>query len=238
MGDTDFQADAVRQLFQCVFEDIAVGRIAPAAIAKQQHRGGLGIMESPVMLPGEGHAITSEFAGVVADAEIDVPVIALDIVDAVRVDDARGIAGKIVIQGFDGFLRVRMALAKKIADEFLLLGVDTENGIARPFIKGPQACDVLELAIAEGMVFEGAFFQGFASAQAMLVEQLNDNGNTDPKPALRQLGRHSSQREIGPQGACPHGVARCVGSDDLQEGSIETWEQAQACFSAAPFFRE
>lgn len=195
-------------------------------------------MQAPVMLPGEGHAITSEFAGIVADAEVDVPVIALDIVDAMRVDDARGIAGEIVVQGFNGFLRVGAALAKKIADEFFLLGVDAENGIARLFIKGSQTCNVLELAVAERMVFEGAFLQGFASAQAMLVEQLDDNGNADAKPALYQLGRHAAQRQIGPQGACPHGVARRVGSDNFQKGGIQTRKQAQAGFSAAPFFRE
>ena len=94
VGDADFQADAVCQFFQGVFEDIPVGRVAAAAVAQQQDRAGLWIMDTPVMLPGKGHAITSEIAGVVANAEVNVPVISLDIVDAMRVDDARGIAGK------------------------------------------------------------------------------------------------------------------------------------------------
>lgn len=70
-----------------------------------------------------------------ADAQIDVPVVALDIVDAVRVDNARGKAGEIVVQRFNGCLRVGVAVAKKITNEFLLLGIDAENGIAGLFVK-------------------------------------------------------------------------------------------------------
>ena len=108
-------------------------------------------MPTAVVLPGKSHAIASEFAGVMADAQIDVPMIALEIVDAVRVDDAAGVAGKVVVQGFDGFLRVGVSFAKKIADQFLFLGVDAENRVAGLFIKSTQTCDVAELAVTVRM---------------------------------------------------------------------------------------
>ena len=88
------------------------------------------------------------------------------------------------------------------------------------------------------MVFEGAFFQGFAPSQAMLVQQLDDHGNADVKPPLRQFRRQTTQREVGPQGAGLHRVARRERADDVQERGIEIGEQAQAGFSAAPFFRD
>lgn len=66
--------------FQTVFENIPVGRMAAAASAKQEQRCRLRIMLAAVMPPAEGDAVASEFAGVVARAQIDVPVFALEIV--------------------------------------------------------------------------------------------------------------------------------------------------------------
>lgn len=195
-------------------------------------------MQASVMLPSVGHAVTSEIAGVVADAEIDVPVVALQIVDAVRIDNAGSKARKIVVQRFNGFLRVSMAVAKKVANEFLLLGIDAEYGITSLFVTGAKPCDVLELAVAVRMVFERAFFEGFASSQTMLVQQLDDDGHTDPELALRQFRCQAPQRQVGPQGARFHRITCRVGTDNLQEGIIETGEQAQTGFSAAPFFRD
>lgn len=71
-----------------------------------------------------------------------------------------------------------------------------------------------------GMVLERAFFQGFASAQAVLVQQLDDDAYADS------------------QGACLHGITRRVGTDNLQEGGIKVREQTQTGFSATPFFRD
>ena len=68
------------------------------------------------MLPAERNAVASEFAGIVTGAQIDVPVISLEIVKAMRVDHAGGERRKIVVEGFNGFLGEGMSRAKEIAD--------------------------------------------------------------------------------------------------------------------------
>ena len=99
-----------------------------------------------------------------AGAEIDVPVIAPEIVETMWIHNTAGQRRKIVIEGFDGFLGVGVSCAEQIADQFLFLGVHAEGGVASFFVFGSEPGDVLELAIAIRMLFVGSLFQGFASS--------------------------------------------------------------------------
>ena len=145
---------------------------------------------------------------------------------------------EIVVECLDDLLRVRMACSKEIADQFLFLGVDAENGIPRLFMKASVMGDDFELAIPLRMAFERAFFQSFASSQTMLAEQLGHHLDTDAKAARGQFLRQAAQREVGPQYPFAHRVARRMGTNDLQESGIETGKQRQIGFSPAPFFRD
>jgi hypothetical protein len=77
-------------------------------------------------------------------------VITLEIVNAVRINDTAGERRKVVIESFDDLLDVGVAFAEKIADELLLLGVDTGNRIARRFVEGSISRDDLKLTICFG----------------------------------------------------------------------------------------
>ena len=81
------------------------------------------------MVPPVGKAIASESAGVMAQAKIDVTEVSLAVVDAMRVHDALGRARKIMVESLKRFSRVEMAGAKQKSQEFLVFGVDAENGV-------------------------------------------------------------------------------------------------------------
>src|ERR1700729_411994 len=75
MSNAYFHANSVRQVFQGVLEDVAIARIAATAIAEQEHGRRPRVMNQTIMLPGMSDAVAGEFAGVVADAQVDVPVV-------------------------------------------------------------------------------------------------------------------------------------------------------------------
>ena len=68
VSDADFQADAVRQTFQMVFEHIAVGGVAAAAIATKQQSARVGIGKPSLRFPPVAGAVAGEPTGVVAEA--------------------------------------------------------------------------------------------------------------------------------------------------------------------------
>lgn len=238
MSNAYFHANSVRQVFQGVLEDVAIARIAAAAIAEQEHGRRLRVMNQTIMLPGMSDAVAGEFAGVVADAQVDVPVVAAHVVQSVRMDDSLGVGREVVIECMDDFLGVGVPFAEKVAEVFLLFGVDAEDGIAGSLVFGTKTSNFQKLTIAVGMLFEGAFFEGFASSHPVFNQQLDDNGHADPESALGQIGCDAAERKIGPQNAVAHRVASREWPYNLQEGGIQLGEQAQAGFSSAPFFRD
>ena len=144
-------------------------------------------MQPPESFAPIGNAVTSEWTGVMAGTHIEMTVVATDIVEAVGVNDAARERGKVVVKGFNDLLSVRVSRSEEIADQFLFLGVDAENGIARIFVKTSVMGDDFELAILLRMVFERAFFQSFASSEMVLVQQLGDNLDADAKAARGQF---------------------------------------------------
>src|SRR5271157_4466448 len=190
------------------------------------------------MLPGMSNAVAGKGAGVVAHAQVDVCVIPSQVVEGVRVDDAFGIGGEIVVQRFPDLLGVNLAVAKQVADVLFFLGVDAENGIPCGLVFRSQPCDFQELAIAVGMLFEGTLFERFASAELVLSQQLDDDWYTEAKAALGESGGQLAQRAIGPPNAFAHGVTRGEGLHALQKRGIQVGEQSQTGSAAAPFFRD
>lgn len=160
------------------------------------------------------------------------------VVDAVRMKNARGRAGEIMIKSLQRFMRVQTACTKQLAQEFLVFGVNAEDRVRRILIVGAEASNDLKRVVALGVPFQRQGFLRFASSQAMPLQQLSHDSNTDPKAALAEFVSNRRAGKIGPQNAFPHGIASNAGLDDVQESGVETGKQGQAGFSAAPFFRE
>ena len=181
MSHPQFQAKPIRQAFQMIFEDVAIAGVTAATIAQQQHSPSVGVSEAAMGFPPIGDALASEATGVVAEAQIQVSEVSLDVVEAMRINDSVCGTGKIVIQGLLGMSRIEPTDAKQKPQEFLVFGVQANNGIGRIHEFGAVVGDDLELPIAASMLAQRQCFTSFATAEAVSLQQLNDHRDTDTK---------------------------------------------------------
>lgn len=237
VGHADFQADALGETFQVILEHVAIGSVAAAAVAQQKQASRLRIGRLSMPLPPQTETVASEAAGVVAEAKVQVSEVAFDVVETMRIDHAERGAGKIVIQGFLGFLRVQSALTKQKSQEFLVFGVHAHDGIGRLGESGAVMGDDLKLSIAIGMASHGERLARLATPQAMAFQKLGHNADTHAKASPQKFLGDLGTRKIRPQNAILIGIARRVRIDDLQKVLVDSWEKRQAPLPAAFFFR-
>lgn len=119
--DTDFQSDPVGQGLQVLLEERRLRGVAATAITQDQQLVRMGIRTAALGFPPMGQAITGKFGGVAARAKIDMGFIAVNIVDAMRNHFALCIAGKIMIEHFDGLLRVELSITIEVAQQLFFL---------------------------------------------------------------------------------------------------------------------
>ena len=98
VGDAQFDLQAVRQSLQVFLEQVVRGAVASAAIAQDQQARRGGVSRATVRLPPQSEAVAAEFARVVAGVQVEVGVLARQIVDAVRNQFAVSRAGEIVVE--------------------------------------------------------------------------------------------------------------------------------------------
>jgi hypothetical protein len=101
-----------------------------------------------------------------------------------------------------------LSLPGKVADQLLLLGVDADHRIARRQVRGFESGDVLELRVPVRMRSQGFFLAHFALSQAVPPHQLANRVATRRRSHLRQTTADLAARQVGPQYAFPHGIAR------------------------------
>ena len=237
VGNADFQPEAVGHTFQVILEHVAIGGVAAAAIAEQQHAFRLGKSGIAMPFPPHAEAVACESTGVVAETQIQVAQVAFDVVETVRIDHAPCGTGKIVVQSFLGSLRVQPALAKQQAEEFLVFGIHAHDGIGRLHEIGTVARDDLELPIPMDMASQRQRFAGLATPQAMALQKLRHDGNAHAKASPQQFLGNLGTRKVGPQNAVSVGIAGGMGIDNGQKGLVEAWKKRQTALPATPFFR-
>ena len=187
--------------------------------------------------PPVAETIAREPTGVVAEAQIQVAQIAFDVVKAVRINHAKGGAGKIVIPGFLGFLRVQAAFPEEKPQKFLVFDVHAHDRIV-----GPHECfailgDDLKLLITIGMLPHGERFADLASPQVMALQQLGDDGDTDEKATPRQFFSDLGSGKVRPYNAVLIRVACGTRIDDFEKSLVDFRTTSQRALSATPFFR-
>ena len=134
-----------------------------------------------VLLPPVRDAIACESTGVVAEAQVQMSEVAFQVVQAVWIDDAQGGTGEIVIQSFFGDACIKPTDAKEKPQEFLVFGVDADNGIRRFHELVSIAGNDLKLPILAQVLPQGKGFERFATAQTMAFEKLVHDSHTHPK---------------------------------------------------------
>ena len=163
--------------------------------------------------------------------------IALDVVEAVRVNHAERRAGEIVVQSVLGLLRVEPALPEQEPQEFLVFGIHAHDGVGSLHESGAVVGDDLKLPIAMNVASQRQRLASLATPQAMAFQELRHNGDAHAKASPQKILDDLGTRQVGPKDAVLVGVARRVGIDDLQEGLVDPWKERQTGLPATPFFR-
>lgn len=99
------------EILQRFLEHVTGGTVAAAAIAQQQQRLRLRILELTNVQPPLPDAVAGKFTGVMAGAEVEIAGVAFEVVQAIGDDDAGAETGEIVIPNQLGLLHVELAVA-------------------------------------------------------------------------------------------------------------------------------
>ena len=102
----------------CAARGIHGRAVAAAAIAQHQQFLGLGIVGPALLVPPRCQAVTGQFAGVVAGVEVDEALVLPHIVETVGDHHTGSRPAEVVVVGLNGFLRVDLAAAVEIAEQF------------------------------------------------------------------------------------------------------------------------
>src|ERR1017187_10821296 len=217
----NFQAKAIRQGFQMVFENVASGGVAAAAVAQEQQPASIGIREAPIDFPPVTQTVAGEPTGVVAEAQIQMPEVALGIVEPVRVEHPESGTRKIVVERLLDFLRVEPPFAKQKAQKLLGFGVHAHDGIGGLIEFRTGVGDDPKLGIASGMFSQRQRFASLATSQAMPLQKLRHHVDTDAEALLQELLGDPRTGEVGPKNSVLIGVARRARIDDFQESCVD-----------------
>ena len=143
-----------------------------------------------------------------------------------------------MVVGLDGFLRVDLAVAVEIAEQFLLLRVHADDGQAGLQILLLETGDVLELGVAVGIA--GAhrlLLLSFPPAVSVLAEQRGHDIPTDRRPHRGESLGDLPPRQVRPLDVGSHRIAGGVVVKHLQEVLLEGRAEVDQPFAATPFFR-
>ena len=160
--------------------------IAAAAVGEDVKLAGAGIAPAALGAPPFLDAVDREGGGIEGGADEDGAGVGLGIVDAVGDGDAVCLGAEVVIADE---LRGPVPLGAgilEVADEFLLLGVDADDGEVLSGAAPAQPGDVLELGIAVRMRGAGAFLVVDAQGEAHRPEQPGDGSGRCPASAVRR----------------------------------------------------
>ena len=150
-----------------------------------------------------------------AESQIQMSQIALDVVEAVRIDHAEGGAGEIVVQSVLGLLRVEPALPEQEPQEFLVFGIHAHDRVGSFQESGAVIGDDLELPIAMDVAPQRQRLASLATPQAMRSQELRHDGDTHAKASTPKFLGDLGTREVGPKDAVFVGISRGMGIDDL-----------------------
>ncbi len=127
VSDPDFQPGPVRQCLQVLLKERGLRWIAAAAIPHNQQLLRIRVGAPALVFPPPGQAVAGKFRGVAARAQMDMGFIAANIIDAMRNHFALALTGEVMIEHFNGFLRVQLSLPVEIPQQLLFLGVDADD---------------------------------------------------------------------------------------------------------------
>ena len=175
MGDGDFEAVGIAEgMLQGVLPGAGVAAVAAAAVGEDGELGGVGIAALTGGSPPVVETVDREERRVVGVADDDGAVVGEQVVDAVGNGEAVGEGAEVVVEDLDGLLFPGGAGVLEVADEFLLLGVDADQGAVLGGATTLEVGDELELGVAVGRGDGGELLAVDAQGEAGGGEQAGD----------------------------------------------------------------
>ena len=147
VGYPDFQIEGAGECLQILLKERRARGVATATLTQDESFLSFLVVMTPVQIPPMSHAVAGKFSRIMACSQIDVSLVPTYVVQTMGPPLPVAVAGEIVIQHFDGFPDVKLAVAVKIAEHFFLLGIHGEHGLACRKILGFERSDIFELWI-------------------------------------------------------------------------------------------
>ena len=254
VGDGDFEAVGIAEgMLQGVLPGAGVAAVAAAAVGEDSELGGVGIAALTGGSPPVVETVDREERRVVGVADDDGAVVGEQVVDAVGNGEAVGEGAEVVVEDLDGLLFPGGAGVLEVADEFLLLGVDADQGAVLGGATTLEGGDELKLGVAVGRGDGGELLAIDAQGEAGGGEQAGDGAGGEGEAeggrgrgrAWRWCGESSAGRSKGlrrcrvpagrrgqrsVQGFFFEGLAAAARSADLparkQDGLVEQFSAA------------
>jgi len=101
MGDADFDPQFIGESLEISLEEMMTGTVTAATVTKHQDGSGIGVFVVAIGIPPVAETIAGEFTGVVADTELDVANVEIQIVEIVGDDDPFRKTGEVMVIGLE-----------------------------------------------------------------------------------------------------------------------------------------
>jgi hypothetical protein len=222
MADRHRQAEPVTQLaLQLLFPQARVTAIAAACIGQDQQLPGLRIGPASLLPPPLDKSGDSKLRRIRRGADIDSPLIALEVVEAIGHGTSQRVGQKVMGIDLQRLLRPGLARVPKAADQLFLLRIHAQDRPAR----SPKCLflrfDILKLPVALRMLRARFFLLSINVQRVIVLFQQPPNGRgAYPVAALAQSLTQLAQARPHPLTFTGR-IPRCLRLDPLQQFGLD-----------------
>lgn len=194
MANHDLNAELVSQLFLDLLLPQPVTAIVAAAGVGQNQQLVFTAKAWPagVSLP-LGNGTGGKLRCIIGIANVDIALVMGQVINAIRHSPTQRILTKVMDMDLFRLLGPLATLIAKVADELLLLGIDTDNRIAIGEKQLLDPPDVAELFVPVGMIWASQTFAIAVESIFQFLQQAAHRRWPHPKLALRQLPGNGRQ---------------------------------------------
>lgn len=151
VSDGDRELEAIGELrLEFCFPSPAPATVATARVGENEQFARMGVLQTSLTLPPMTDSVSREGGCVVRNTDDDRTTVGKRLVDAIRDGDAECVGAKVMIIDEPGLAVPARAGVFEVADQFALLGVDTDDGQVTAAEALPQVGNVIKLEVPVG----------------------------------------------------------------------------------------
>ena len=174
MHDKKPHIQPVGKIHKVLFDYLVGTGVGTSAITQDSNCLCVRILLPEVIVPDPLDILTDKLGGVVTDSHCHITDIPCDIVYAMRYKRPVTERAEVMVVRPQTSIRECLARSFEVAEQFLLLGVDADDGDAGLLQRLAYGCDVLELLVPVLYVSHGNILAERALPKAKMVKYLSD----------------------------------------------------------------